>query len=132
MYASIRLVYLLYQYCYILILKRFHNTSGFGTVQGEIDIVRTKYVVKYPLIKVARPSLFIHYLYIPIITEDDWTGCFVMTFLNFTKSWCKYLHTLDTIIKRYIYYVEHIISFRVFYWKILTIWVCGTLVLKED
>ena len=72
------------------LLKGHRNTTLFGTVQRKIDIVLTKHIFKYTSIKVARPSLHIHYPYISIITEDDWTRYVVMTFLNLTKSKCKY------------------------------------------
>ena len=66
---------------YTFILKGHRSTSGFGTVQGKIDLVPAVNVLKYPLIKVAPPSLYTYLLpyfpYIPIITEDDWAGYIV-------------------------------------------------------
>ena len=82
---------------YILIQKGYRNTSVFGTVQRKIDIVLTKYIFKYALIKAARPSLHQHYPHISVITEDDWTGYVVMTFLNLTKSKCKYFHVVGSV-----------------------------------
>ena len=75
-------------------LKRFQNTSGFDTVQGDIDIVRTKYLVKYPLIKIAVP------VYIYIIYSYHywrWLGwIFYYDVLKFYQILVKYFHTVDS------------------------------------